>query len=268
MVACEGCGVSVGKKVKGLCADCGKTSTRIRKQVSRRAYHNREQMPPLLRLGSVNVRTIPMSECNVCEVMYKPKVSDRTTCCSRKCGHMWSRFKTRALLNGGRVWVRKVINKPKPLVFADHPPEPKVCACGNRFYAKRLFQKSCSNQCIAERKRKSMRSARSRRKAMERRATVIGVSVDPYDVFDRDDWTCQMCGCETPKRERGSINDNAPELDHIYPLSKGGEHSMRNLQCLCRSCNQNKSDDVIEGLGYAVQAGVGHSCHTSEKRPV
>lgn len=63
---------------------------------------------------------------------------------------------------------------------------------------------------------------------------------NPYDVFNRDGWRCQLCNIKTPRRLRASIKDNAPELDHIVSLAEGGEHSMRNTQCLCRKCNQSK----------------------------
>jgi 5-methylcytosine-specific restriction endonuclease McrA len=31
-------------------------------------------------------------------------------------------------------------------------------------------------------------------------------------------------------------------VDHIMPISKGGTHERTNLQCLCRKCNEDKSD--------------------------
>jgi 5-methylcytosine-specific restriction endonuclease McrA len=81
-----------------------------------------------------------------------------------------------------------------------------------------------------------MDRARLRRAQVER--------VDPIKVFDRDAWRCQICGRKTPRERRGSINSNAPELDHIVPLSVGGEHSYRNTQCACRSCNASKGSQV------------------------
>lgn len=65
--------------------------------------------------------------------------------------------------------------------------------------------------------------------------------ISPADIFERDGWFCRECGRQTPKDKRGSYDDDAPELDHIIPISKGGAHTWNNLQCLCRSCNGLKS---------------------------
>jgi 5-methylcytosine-specific restriction endonuclease McrA len=42
----------------------------------------------------------------------------------------------------------------------------------------------------------------------------------------------------------GSV-DNL-QVDHIYPVSKGGKTESNNLQVLCRKCNQSKSNKIIE----------------------
>lgn len=34
------------------------------------------------------------------------------------------------------------------------------------------------------------------------------------------------------------------EIDHIIPLSKGGHHSIENLQLLCRKCNRSKGNKI------------------------
>lgn len=78
----------------------------------------------------------------------------------------------------------------------------------------------CSNECSTKRSR---RMSRSRRRALER--TAANDNFDPHDVLDRDGWRCQFCGIKTPKKLRGTIEPNAPELDHIIPITKGGEHS-------------------------------------------
>lgn len=67
-------------------------------------------------------------------------------------------------------------------------------------------------------------------------------AVNPIRVFMRDGWRCQLCGEKLKRKDRGSIKNCAPELDHIIPLSKGGEHSYRNTQCVCRKCNGEKGN--------------------------
>lgn len=41
---------------------------------------------------------------------------------------------------------------------------------------------------------------------------------------------------------RGSLKALGLHLDHIFALSKGGEHADRNMQLLCPPCNMAKSD--------------------------
>jgi hypothetical protein len=72
--------------------------------------------------------------------------------------------------------------------------------------------------------------------------------VNAFKVFARDGWTCQMCKRKTPRKLRGTIAPNAPEVDHIIPLSKGGDHTYLNTQLLCRQCNNDKSDKEIGQL--------------------
>ena len=67
-------------------------------------------------------------------------------------------------------------------------------------------------------------------------------NVNPMRVFKRDKWKCQGCGIKTQKKY--TLMDSAAEMDHIIPLSKGGEHSYLNTQTLCRKCNQEKSNKI------------------------
>lgn len=101
----------------------------------------------------------------------------------------------------------------------------------------------CSNECKCIANRMHKRINKAKRKAVLVSVTIE--NVDPFKVFDRDKWICQLCGVHTPKRLRGTYEDIAPELDHIVPLSKGGDHSYVNTQCCCRCCNGEKSDKVV-----------------------
>lgn len=62
-----------------------------------------------------------------------------------------------------------------------------------------------------------------------------------HQIKDRDNHTCQQCGL--------SVHDEPNlllEVDHIYPLSKGGMSTIENLQTLCWRCNRTKGAKVIE----------------------
>ena len=52
----------------------------------------------------------------------------------------------------------------------------------------------------------------------------------------RDQSTCQMCG-RNVKDDHIKIH-----IDHIVPLSWGGETVIENLQCLCKDCNEGKKN--------------------------
>lgn len=129
-------------------------------------------------------------------------------------------------------------------VYVSQAPESKVCkGCGKSFateYTGGKMAGFCGDECRSQAVARHKRVQRLKRKASVRAAKVE--SVDPIRVFDRDRWRCCLCGVKTPKARRGTYADNAPELDHIVPLSKGGEHSYRNTQCACRRCNGAKSD--------------------------
>lgn len=86
--------------------------------------------------------------------------------------------------------------------------------------------------------RAARRRAKAWRRAIER--APHAERFDPFEVFERDKWRCHLCGVSTPERLRGGYDDRAPELDHIVPLSAGGEHSRRNTACACRRCNNAK----------------------------
>lgn len=49
-------------------------------------------------------------------------------------------------------------------------------------------------------------------------------------------YTCVRCG---KKLRKGDA-----DIDHIIPQSYGGWDSPDNLQCMCRSCNRSKQDDL------------------------
>ena len=78
-------------------------------------------------------------------------------------------------------------------------------------------------------------------RALKQNATIE--DFNPFEIFERDKYICQSCGCKTRPDYKNYYHPRYPNLDHIIPLSKGGEHSRRNTQCLCRQCNIEKSNN-------------------------
>lgn len=109
--------------------------------------------------------------------------------------------------------------------------------------------KTCSQKCAkqTEQNKAAKRKAKSRRRARKRGARKCE-TLDPIAVLERGDWVCYICGIETPKELRGTCEPNAPEVDHIVPVSAGGEHSFNNTACACRSCNNAKASMSLEEM--------------------
>ena len=55
-----------------------------------------------------------------------------------------------------------------------------------------------------------------------------------FKVYARDGYRCRKCGRKT----------NDLEVDHIYPIAKGGKSTLDNLQTLCHRCNVKKGANI------------------------
>ena len=236
---------------------CGATCSVAAKNAQKRAARCKKQ-----KASDWTRATARPCVCVVCGRHFTPKASDRTTCCGRECGTTYAGFLAMARKTGGRVFV--TITKKKCLGCGKmHSRMGAYCQeeCMPSRYAPVIQAKCrqcaamftrghgsgsmhfCSDECKKTAHRISARPAKKRRRAIERGANG-GECVDPSKVFARDGWKCCKCRKPTPSARRGSIRSNAPELDHIVPVSRGGSHTYSNTQCLCRSCNAEKGARV------------------------
>lgn len=154
------------------------------------------------------------------------------------------KYCTRACMNEAHRSFRELVALPKK-----HPRQCKTC--GTAYSTTTgprggLPNEYCSPECRGVAQAAQKREEKAARKAKLKLVTVE--KVDPFKVFDRDGWRCKMCGVPTPRAHRGLYVDDAPELDHVVPLSRGGEHSYRNTQCSCRKCNLLKSNRIETDL--------------------
>jgi 5-methylcytosine-specific restriction endonuclease McrA len=74
--------------------------------------------------------------------------------------------------------------------------------------------------------------------------------VDRVAVFDRDGWICGLCG-EPVDKSLEWPDAMSVSLDHVVPLSRGGDHSYANVQCAHLGCNQRKQRVAYEPVRAA-----------------
>jgi len=65
-------------------------------------------------------------------------------------------------------------------------------------------------------------------------------------TITRDEW---LAVCEKYNNKCAICHKELPlTMDHIIPLSKGGTHTVENIQPLCKSCNSRKSNKIVGEL--------------------
>jgi 5-methylcytosine-specific restriction endonuclease McrA len=237
---CKGCGVQIAR-LKFCNRDCS------------RRWHgaNTARKKGVIPLAEyrTHIRAAALVTCTECRAGFL-RISGRPqSFCSRDCRH--AEAKRGAALSAEimvyRLWAMgygRGVQATRYQRWGQRARVPcMVCAKPvGRERTKIYPAPTCSRACASKTPtaKENKRSCRRVGKARKRAATVECVNY--LRVFERDSWRCQFCRKLTPKEKRGTFHPRAPELDHIIPLSKGGEHSYRNTQLLCRACNSAKSD--------------------------
>ncbi|MEU3903309.1 HNH endonuclease [Streptomyces goshikiensis] len=85
-------------------------------------------------------------------------------------------------------------------------------------------------------------SSDARRRMRLEQARTVQVFA-PLDVHTRDQWICQLCRLPIDPKVAWPDPMSA-SVDHIVPLSRGGQHSMINVQSAHLSCNSSKGDRI------------------------
>lgn len=104
-------------------------------------------------------------------------------------------------------------------------------------------RKQCRNTIKGKARRRQEKRTREHKK---REAAANSPVFTDWQVFVRDKWLCQLCGCKVRKVVGECNYFGEATIDHIVPLSRGGRHSMANCQTACRECNVAKGASVSE----------------------
>lgn len=186
--------------------------------------------------------------CEVCGAEYTPTYKEQRTC-GRVCGMVLRNMAGPA----GCPLLAFMAGKSHPLLACKwkRPTKEKpqrVCrTCGGPVEPKRQYCEPCrvesARRCYRARrsadhaKRRTQRHARSRAKSNGQ----VYEPVNPNEIFERDHWRCHLCGKKV-ERSKCAPHPLSPSIDHIVPLSRGGDHVRANLACAHFSCNASKGN--------------------------
>lgn len=238
-----------------------KAASAIRRKAARAAWKaaHREAINAAERMARIQRRDAApaAATCEWCAAAFttygRNPGRDASRFCSRACGFDYQRT-MRAVAKAARserlclereaaAVVRREVAalyriakyKEKPRVFR-HP----CSQCGGLMTVRRnggLHRVTCDD-CKTDARWHGRQTYRAKRRAITRGATAE--DINPIAVFTLADWHCAQCRKSTPRRLRGKPHPDAPELDHVIALAKGGTHTLGNVQLLCRACNQAK----------------------------
>lgn len=213
--ACGKCGHAIQSvRNQRYCKDC---SAQVRKERDR--ARGRAKYQPKQERKPYQLKQAGLKGCAECEQQFLPRTWHQKHC-SDQC-------RNRASNRKGQMERRN--SEPRPCSYCSKTFIPEYGS---------LRRDYCTTECRDAARRK-VRNGSSHR----RRAKKYGCHYEPVSklqVFERDGWKCYLCGCDTPRYLSGTMEPNAPELEHVVPLSAGGSHSYDNVRCACRRCNREK----------------------------
>lgn len=129
---------------------------------------------------------------------------------------------------------------------------PHLCPVCGAITTRRLY---CSNVCS----RKAHNTTHEHKRRIRIDNATVDSDITVLGLFLRDKGVCSICGkrCDTNDYKMDGdtfiAGNDYPSIDHIIPLSKGGEHSWDNVQLAHRICNTRKRDHIY---GEGIRTGV------------
>jgi hypothetical protein len=217
-------------------------------------------------------RKIHIKICRCCGKEF-PATRSRQLYCSRGCAQRdpaQSKYKgKKAICLGCGI---EFITKRKgdkycsrPCFDAHHRRKERICRyCGKTFHPKRPEAISyCSRICAFAAKGSNIKQRQMPPSSPDpppsggpvqdrgdyrhrRRAKRLGVPyeiIDPAAIFERDKWTCRLCGGKIDK-ELSWPHPQSATIDHIIPMALGGGHLKKNVQAAHLVCNTAKGARV------------------------
>ena len=114
--------------------------------------------------------------------------------------------------------------------------------------AKRRAAYAANKEAYQLRNRRWEQANRDKRRAIgTRRKRLLAEAVqEPYrraDIFERDSWVCQLCQ-EPVDPDLVAPDPRSASIDHVVPLSLGGDDTPANVQTAHFGCNSAKGNNT------------------------
>lgn len=136
------------------------------------------------------------------------------------------------------VWCSKRCSEIVAGMRLAEPHAPRTCVeCQGQYIPGWVQARYCSVAC---RQKYRGRIGNAAREAHLRGATLWD-QVDPVEVFERDRWKCGVCLARIDRQLKWPHPMSAT-LDHLVPVSQGGEHTKANLRAAHFRCNVQRSN--------------------------
>jgi len=169
-------------------------------------------------------------ECGTCGVLTlkRPGLIKKVNYCSLKCSGLSKKV-------DGAKWrnPEKIKEYMRDYVQANKEKLYKKSASRDR-------ENPVAKKKRSEKYRKKNKASIAVLRRMRKKQLVVGdLTTEQWSsVLEKYNYTCLCCGKKEP--------EILITLDHIVPLSKGGEHTLSNVQPLCKSCNSSKNVKAID----------------------
>lgn len=207
---------------KGICAACGEPfiyhQARPQQACSKKCAN---QLRHAGRACPIDWRT-----CVDCGALWTVRPNSEETNCPR-CRRLLASAIT--AVHRAAMAFKRITDRP---VYQPHDHVCPVCQSAFKGHGSAIY---CSKPC--QRKSPAEKAARTRRR-MRKRAAVVE-EFEPSDVFTRDQFRCGICK-KRLEMDKRVPHPKAPTIDHILPLSRGGQHTLANVRAAHFICNSKR----------------------------
>lgn len=172
-----------------------------------------------------NRRRLPLRDtapeprrCAFCNEEFVPRRRDQIYCPDRWCGQY-------------AYAARKKAGEPLRQV-----EQVKTChECGAEFTAFNSNARWCSQTC---------RNRHTGRVRSRRRGPVQSEPYTDREIFERDNWTCHLCGGSIDP-ELSRTDWMGATIDHVVPIAAGGSDTRDNVAAAHWKCNHEKRERAL-----------------------